>query len=42
MGGLIGGYYATGLSSAEVLDIVGELNWDEVMNRAPSGPELSA
>lgn len=41
MGGLVGGMYATGKSPAEMRQIVENINWDEVLQDAPSQKELS-
>lgn len=41
MGGLVGGMYAVGKTPAEMRQIVENINWDEVLQDAPSQKELS-
>src|SRR5689334_22896947 len=41
MGGLIGGLYATGYSPAEIQNIVGSVDWAQVMSGAIPYPDLA-
>lgn len=41
MGGLVGGMYAVGKTPAEMRQIIENINWDEVLQDAPSQRELS-
>ena len=41
MGGLIGGFYATGKSPAELRNLIGTLNWNELIGGQPPYPLLS-
>lgn len=41
MGGLVGGMYAVGKSPAEMRQIIENINWDEILQDAPSQKELS-
>jgi NTE family protein len=41
MGGLVGGMYAIGKSPQEMQDLVGSLDWDELLRGSPSFQQLS-
>src|SRR6266478_497517 len=41
MGGLVGGMYATGLSPAEVRELINGINWDQVLSGVTPFPDLS-
>jgi NTE family protein len=41
MGGLVGGFYAMGYSSAEILDLVRTFDWKEALGSGPSYPDMS-
>jgi len=41
MGGLVGGFYATGRSAAEVRQVVETINWDEVLRGQTPFPDLA-
>src|ERR1700751_3833308 len=41
MGGLVGGWYATGRSDAEVRQVVQTINWDEVLRAQTLFPDLA-
>ncbi|MCU1249904.1 MAG: Patatin, partial [Edaphobacter sp.] len=41
MGGLVGGMYATGLSPAEVRQLINEIDWDEVLSGVTPFRDLS-
>jgi NTE family protein len=41
MGGLVGGFYATGISPAEMKTLIGKLNWDEILSDRTPYQDLS-
>jgi NTE family protein len=41
MGGLVGGMYATGLSPAEVRELINGIDWDQVLSGVTPFPDLS-
>jgi len=41
MGSVVGGLYASGMSSDEVAEQLAEINWDDVFNDKPSRPQRS-
>ena len=41
MGGVIGGFYATGMTAAEVRTYIATLNWEKLFTGPPSYDELS-
>src|ERR1700760_1079282 len=41
MGGLVGGVYATGRSAAEVKEVTGKIDWDEVLRGSTPFQDLS-
>jgi NTE family protein len=41
MGGLVGGFYATGISPADMKTLIGKLNWDEILSDRTPYQDLS-
>src|SRR6201988_1273601 len=41
MGGLVGGMYATGLSPAEIRQLINGIDWDQVLSGVTPFPDLS-